>query len=156
MKLKTSSSPGQSCAQSRREFLQSTATAATMPARVGLTLPHVHAAENNTIRLALIGCGSRGSGAAVNAFESPNGPVKLVAMGDLLPSRLENSLKALNRLYAGKMDVPPDRQFIGFDAYKKGIDCLSPGDVAMLTGYAAFRPHQLEYAVEKGVNVFME
>ncbi len=156
MKPKASSARDRSRTPSRREFLKSTATAAAMPATVGVTLPHVHAAENNTIRLALIGCGGRGSGAAVNAFDSPNGPVKLVAMADLLPNRLENSLKALKRLHAGKIDVPPDRQFIGFDAYKKAIDCLRPGDVAMLTGYAAFRPHQLEYAVEKGVNVFME
>ena len=52
--------------------------------------------------------------------------------------------------------VPQDRRFVGFDAYRKAIDCLRPGDVAMLTGYSAFRPMQLEYAVEKGVNVFME
>ena len=49
-----------------------------------------------------------------------------------------------------------DRRFVGFDAYRKAIDCLRPGDVAMLTGYSAFRPRQLEYAVEKGINVFME
>jgi predicted dehydrogenase len=54
------------------------------------------------------------------------------------------------------MDVPPERQFVGFDAHRKAIDCLRPGDVAMLCGYAGFRPGQLEYAVEKGVNVFME
>jgi predicted dehydrogenase len=156
MKPKASAAPERSHALSRREFVKSTATAAAMSATVGFTLPRVHAAENNTIQLALIGCGGRGSGAAANAFESPNGPVKLVAMADLLPNRLQSSLKALNRLYADKIDVPADRQFIGFDAYKKAIDCLRPGDVAMLTGYAAFRPHQLEYAVEKGVNVFME
>ena len=52
--------------------------------------------------------------------------------------------------------MPKDRQFIGFDAYRKAIDCLRPGDVAMLTTHAAFRAPHLEYAVEKGVNVFME
>ena len=54
-----------------------------------------------------------------------------------------------------RIDVPPERQFIGFDAYRNAIDCLRPGDVAMLTGYAGWRPLQLEYAVKKGVNVFM-
>mgnify|MGYP000517746000 FL=1 len=54
------------------------------------------------------------------------------------------------------MDVPPERQFIGFDAYKKAVDCLGPNDVAMLTNFAYFRPSQMEYAVKKGVNVFME
>ena len=52
--------------------------------------------------------------------------------------------------------MPKERQFVGFDAYRKAIDSLRPGDIAMLTGYAGFRPGQLEYAVSKGVNVFME
>jgi predicted dehydrogenase len=55
-----------------------------------------------------------------------------------------------------KIDVPPSGEFVGFDAYRKAIDCLRPGDVAMLTTHAAFRAVHLEYAVEKGVNVFME
>ena len=55
-----------------------------------------------------------------------------------------------------KIDVPKERQFIGFDAYRKAIDCLRPGDVAMLTTHAGFRAIHLDYAVEKGVNVFME
>ncbi len=116
----------------------------------------MHAAGDNTIHLALIGCGGRGSGAAANAFDSPNGPVKMVAMADLFQDRLEQSLTALTQQYAAQMDVPKDRRFVGFDAYKKAIDCLRPGDVAMLTGYSAFRPGQLEYAVSKGINVFME
>ena len=55
-----------------------------------------------------------------------------------------------------QVDVPKERQFLGFDAYRKAIDCLRPGDVAILTTHSAFRPTHLEYAVEKGVNVFME
>jgi len=69
---------------------------------------------------------------------------------------MQNSLAALSKEYADKIDVPKERQFVGFDAYKQAIDCLKPGDVAMLCGYAGFRPYQLEYAVQKGVNVFME
>ena len=57
---------------------------------------------------------------------------------------------------ARKSTCPPDRQFLGFDAYRKAIDCLRPGDVALLTTHAGFRPTHLEYAVEKGVHVFME
>jgi predicted dehydrogenase len=125
-------------------------------ALAGVALPHVHAAEDSTIRLALIGCGGRGSGAAADAFESPHGPVRLVAMADLSPQRLERSYAALHAKYAAQMDVPQERRFLGFDAYRRAIDCLRPGDVAMLTGYAGFRPGQLEYAVGKGVNVFME
>src|SRR5204862_2690570 len=125
-------------------------------ALAGVVLPHVHAAEDNTIRLGLIGCGGRGCGAAANAFESPNGPVKLIAMADLFEDRLASGYHALSEKYQRQIEVPPGRPFIGFDAWRKAIDCLRPGDVAMLCGYSAWRPQQLEYAVEKGVNVFME
>lgn len=146
-------SPG---ALSRRGFLARTGAAATASALTGVSLPWVHAAEDNTIRLALIGCGGRGSGAVADAFDSPNGPVKLTVMADLFANRLENALQVLNEKYPDRVEVPMDRRFVGFDAYRKAIDCLRPGDVAMLTGYSGFRPAQLEYAVEKGVNVFME
>ncbi len=121
-------------------------------------LPFVHAAEDNTIQLALIGCGGRGSGAVANAMEAPGGPVKLVAMADVFQDRLRNAHKVLSDSFAGRVDVPISRQFVGFDSFKKAIDCLRPGsgDIAMLAGYAGFRPAQLEYAVQKGVNVFME
>jgi predicted dehydrogenase len=141
---------------SRRQFLSTTGRIAAASALAGVAIPHVHAAEDNTIRLALIGCGGRGSGAVVNAFEAPGGPVKLVAMADLFENRLAASHTALGREYAAKMDVPPERRFVGFDAYRKAIDCLRPGDVALLTTYPAFRVVHLDYAVEKGVNVFME
>jgi len=80
----------------------------------------------------------------------------MVAMADLYQNALDNSFKALMEKYAVMMDVPRERRFVGFDAYKQAIDCLRPGDVAMLTGYSAFRALQLEYAVSKGINVFME
>jgi len=141
---------------SRRDFLSWGGTLTAGAALASMAVPRVHAAEDNTIRLALIGCGSRGSGAVVNAFESPRGPVKLVAMADLFQDRLNTSLVALKKQYSDKVDVPADRQFVGFDAYRKAIDCLRPGDVALITGYVAWRPVHLDYAVEKGVNVFME
>jgi len=140
----------------RRDFLARSGVVVAGSALAGVAIPHVHAAGDDTIHLALIGCGGRGSGAAANAFDSPNGPVKMVAMADLFQDRLDKSLAALTQKYAAQMDVPRDRRFVGFDAYKKAIDCLRPGDVAMLTGYSAFRPGQLEYAVAKGINVFME
>jgi predicted dehydrogenase len=77
-------------------------------------------------------------------------------MADIFDSRLQNAHRVLSQEFAGRVDVPPERRFLGFDSYKKAIDCLRPGDVAMLTGYAAWRPVQLEYAVAKGVNAFME
>jgi predicted dehydrogenase len=141
---------------SRREFLAAGGKAAAVSALAGVALPWVHAAEDNTIRLALIGCGGRGTGAAANALSTPSGPAKLVAMADIFEDRLSNSYKNLAAKYAGVVDVPPERRFVGFDAYRKAIDCLRPGDVALQTTHAAFRAGHLEYAVEKGVNVFME
>jgi len=140
----------------RREFLKQTGRVAAVSALAGMAIPYVHAAADNTIRLALIGCGGRGSGAVADACDSPHGPVKLVAMADLFPKRIASAHANISAKYADRVDVPPERRFVGFDAYRKAIDCLRPGDVAMLAGYAGFRPAQVEYAVEKGVNVFME
>jgi len=135
---------------------------------------HVHAAEDNTIRLALIGCGGRGNGAVANAMSAgglvlgdaagteraagtgAGGPIKLIAMADLRQDRLNQSHAALREALGDRIDAPPERRFLGFDGYRHAIDCLRPGDVAMLTTHAAFRAPHLEYAVEKGVNVFME
>ncbi|GIX01073.1 MAG: hypothetical protein KatS3mg112_0010 [Thermogutta sp.] len=140
----------------RRHFLMTSGAAgAGALALMARAVPAVHASESHTIRLALIGCGGRGSGAVKDAFSVANGPVELYAMADLFENRLASSRKVLSEMFGKQVNVE-GRCFIGFDAYKHAIDCLRPGDVAMLTGYAAFRPTQLEYAVSKGVNVFME
>ncbi len=142
---------------SRREFLKLTGGLAAATTLSALAAARVHAAGSETpVKLAIVGCGGRGTGAVGNALSTTGGPVKLVAMADLFEPRLKSSLKGLTDGFADKIDVPADRQFIGFDAYKKAIDCLSPGDVVLLTTHAAFRPMHFEYAVEKGVNVFME
>jgi predicted dehydrogenase len=142
---------------SRRDFLARSGKIAAGTALAGVTLPHVHAAGDDSIRLALIGSGNRGSGAVVNAMEAAGGPVKMWAMADLFENRLRSAHGVLGAKFADRFDVPSDRQFIGFDAFKYAIDALRPGqDIAMITGYAGFRPQQLEYAVQKGVNVFME
>lgn len=141
---------------SRREFLKRSGKVAAASTVAAMAVPRVHAGEDNTIRLALIGCGGRGSGAVGNAMAASGGPVKVHAMADLREVRLASAHKVLSKKFGQRIDVPPERQFIGFDAYKKAIDLLRPGDVAMLTGYAGWRPVQLEYAVKKGVNVFME
>jgi len=67
------------------------------------------------------------------------GPVKLIAMADLRPDRIQQAHGALSKLLGDRIDVPPERRFLGFEAYRKAIDCLRPGDVAMLTTHAAFR-----------------
>ncbi|MEO7297607.1 MAG: Gfo/Idh/MocA family oxidoreductase [Verrucomicrobiota bacterium] len=141
---------------SRREFLVNTGKLAAVGALAGVALPHVHAAENNTIQVALIGCGGRGTGAAANALSVPNGNVKLVAMADVFDSRLKTSFDSLKKEHADRVEVPEDRKFIGFDGYKHAMDCLKPGDVAIFTTPLAFRWVHFTYAIEKGLNVFME
>ncbi len=141
---------------SRREFLKHGSAVAAGTALAGVAIPAVHAAEDNTIRLALIGCGGRGSGATRQALSAPGGPVNLYAMADINEKKMLGTHRALERGFGKKIDVSKDRMFLGFDAYKKAIDCLRPGDIAMLTAYAYCRPTHMEYAVKKGVNVFME
>ena len=142
--------------KSRREFLQQSGRAAAASALAGVALPHCHAADENAIRLALVGCGGRGSGAVMDALAATGGPVKLHAMADLFENRLEGSHARLAKAAGEKIDAPKERRFLGFDAYQKAIDCLRPGDVVILTTSAVFRPLHFEYAVRKGVNVFME
>jgi predicted dehydrogenase len=122
----------------------------------GMVVPHVHAAEDNTINVALVGCGGRGTGAAANALSVQRGPVKLVAMADVFEDRLTGSFNRLSKQFGEKVDVPDDRKFIGFDAYKQAMDCLKPGDVAIFATPPGFRWVHFGYAVGKGLNVFME
>jgi predicted dehydrogenase len=141
---------------SRRDFLKNTGRIAAATALAGVLVPPVHAAEDNTIRVALIGCGGRGAGASGDAMRSKHGPVKLVAMADVFPDRLKSAYESLKPEFGDQVDVPDDRKFIGFDAYKHAVDCLRPGDVAIFTTPPAFRWVHFGYAIEKGVNIFME
>jgi predicted dehydrogenase len=141
----------------RRQFIQQSGTLAVGAAALGGLVPAVRAAEDPTIRLALIGCGNRGAGAVGDALNVKDmGPVKLYAMADLNESRVATAHEALKKKFGDKVDVTPERIFLGFDSYKKAIDILRPGDVAMCTTRAYIRPVHVEYAVRKGINVFME
>lgn len=142
--------------KSRREFLKNTGRVAAASALVTGAVPKVHAAADDTIRIALIGCGGRGTGAAANALAVPNGRTKLVAMADVFDSRLKSSYENINRQFAEQVDVPAERKFVSFEGYKSAMDCLSPGDVVILTTPCAFRGLHFAYAIEKGLNVFME
>ncbi len=142
---------------SRRAFLKNTTgrIAAASALAYG-AVPSVHAAENNTIKVALVGCGGRGTGAAANALSTKSGPTELVAMADVFDPRLESSLQKLSPQFGKQINVPKDRQFIGFDAYQKAIDSLNGSGVVILATPPGFRPLHLEYAVDKGCHVFME
>ncbi len=145
------------CATSRRDFLKTTGRVATASALTSVFVPSVHAAGSDLIQVALIGCGGRGTGAAANALSTRSGPIKLVAMADVFADRLKGSLDRLGGKQASdKVDVPADRQFVGFDAYKKAMDCLKPGDIAIFGTPPAFRWVHFTYAIEKGLHVFME
>ena len=141
---------------SRRQFLANTSRVAGASALAGVALPHVHAAENNTIQVALVGCGGRGTGAAVNALSVKNGPTKLVAMADVVPKKLSDSYDKLKSQFAGQVDVPPERRFLGFDAYRQAMDSMKAGDVVILGTPPAFRWVQFSHAIDKGLNTFME
>jgi predicted dehydrogenase len=139
----------------RREFLSTSGKAAAAAALAGAIARPGCAAENNTIKIALIGCGGRGTGAASQAL-STKGPTRLWAMADFFEHRLQRSLGDLKQRFAKQMDVPNERQFSGLEGYKKAIDTLDKGDVALLATPPAFRPIHLELAVQKGLHVFME
>ena len=118
--------------------------------------PFVHAGGSDVVNIALVGCGGRGTGAAINALSTKQGPTKIVAMADAYEDRLKSSYNSINKRFPDKTEVPADRQFIGFDAYKKAIDSLKPGDVAIFATPPVFRWVHFGYAIQKGINVFME
>ena len=143
---------------SRRELGKRVGAVAAVSALAGIAIPNVHAAEDSTIQIALVGCGGRGTGAASDALNAKGCRPKLVAMADAFPDRLKNSYTGLtgDSTLAGKIDVPEERKFIGYDAYKHAMDCLKPGDVVIFATPLAFRWVHFTYAIEKGLNVFME
>jgi predicted dehydrogenase len=140
---------------SRRDFLRQSSGVLAGTALASAIGVRAHAGESNTIKIALVGCGGRGTGAAQNAL-STAGPTQLVAMADAFADRLRSSLKSLSGSSSRQVDVPPDRQFVGLDGFKKAIDAIAPGGVAILATPPAFRPIHVEYAVAQGCHVFME
>ncbi|WP_406698810.1 Gfo/Idh/MocA family oxidoreductase [Singulisphaera sp. Ch08] len=139
---------------SRRTFVKQSAAAVAASSAAQFALhTNAHAAGSDIIKVGLVGCGGRGTGAAVQALTADSN-VKLVAMADAFENRLEGSLSTLKgSTVADRVDVPPDRQYIGFDAYKNVIDQV---DVVLLTTTPHFRPIHMAYAVEKGKHMFVE
>ena len=122
--------------QNRREFLKTTGKIAAVSALAGMTIPHVHAAGNETIQLVLIGCGGRGSGAADNALTINKGPMKLVGMVDVFEDKLETSYAALSNALPGQGGLPQEHRFIGFDGYQKAMDFVEARGHRILHGAA--------------------
>ncbi len=138
----------------RRDFLKSGAAALLAAPFLELRAAGAAQAKGDAeLKIALVGCGGRGTGAASNAL-STNGATKLVAVADAFEDRIQDSLSNLAPSFKDRVDVPPERRFVGFDGYQKAID--SGVDVVILTTPPGFRPMHFEYAVAKGKHVFME
>ena len=135
---------------SRREILKSAALAGTLAA-----LPEARAAGGETLRIGLVGCGGRGTGAATQALAA-DPDVKLVALADAFEDRLQESLSFLQSdpTVGPKVDVPPDRRFVGFEAFEKLL--ASGVDVVLLCTPPQFRPLHLRLAIEAGKHAFAE
>jgi predicted dehydrogenase len=142
----------------RRGFLGTTGrvAAATSLAAFAGTMPAVHAAGSDEIRVALIGCGGRGGGAAADALSVPGGNVKLAAMADLFQDSITSRRRSLTEQFKEQVDVPDERCFTGINAYKQAIDSLRPGDIAIFATPVGFRATHFAYAIEKGVHAFLE
>ncbi len=142
---------------SRRDFLKHTTTAAAGLALAGgLNVARsAYAAGSDQLKIALIGCGSRGAGAAMNCLAS-NPNVKLIAVADAFADNADNCLTNMRKQeeIAGKIDVPPDRVFVGFDAYQKAI--AAGPDIVLLVTPPGFRPIHYAAAIAAGKHVFME
>ena len=141
---------------SRRRFLHhsaSTAIGGSLASQLAFPAVVSGAPRSDTLQVGLIGCGGRGTGAALDALQADDN-VHLTAMGDLFEDQLESSLKELNARMPEKINVPADRQFLGFDAFQRVTD--SDVDVVLLTTPPGFRPQHLRAAIEGGKHAFVE
>ena len=140
---------------SRRNFVKRTTLATTGILSSGLPVGAMaNVNENKKLKIALVGCGGRGTGAIVQALQADEN-TELISMADAFQDRVEKSLKAVQEHFDGvmKIKIKPKNLFSGFDAYKKAIDLA---DVVILTTPPGFRPYHFEYAIENGKHVFME
>lgn len=136
----------------RRTFIKAGSTLTGAAALSSAPLSSVFAAGSDVIKIALIGCGGRGTGATFNAFASGQN-IKLVAMADAFQDNLESTYKTLKEKFADKVDVPESRKYVGFEGYKAAI---KDADVVLLTTPPGFRPMHFEEAIRAGKHVFME
>lgn len=136
---------------SRRDFLKTSALAVSA---AGVSIGRsAHAAGSETLKVGLIGCGGRGTGAAKNALDADPG-IEITALADVFADRVERTLKLLTTAYADRVKVPESQRFVGLDAYQKLV--ASGVDVVLLATPPAFRPMHMKAAVEAGRHVFAE
>ncbi|GAB5444189.1 MAG: Gfo/Idh/MocA family oxidoreductase [Fuerstiella sp.] len=140
---------------SRRDFVKTTSAAAAAGSLLtGLSaVQAAHTAYDETIKLGMIGCGGRCTGAADQAMNT-EGPTKLIAMCDAFQHRLDGSLNTLQRKHKDKVDVPAERQFTGLEGYKQLLE--TDIDLVLIATPPGFRPLHFEAAVKAGKHVFAE
>lgn len=139
---------------SRREFIGKTALAASTVAASGLSIAQsANVAGSDQIKVGLIGCGGRGSGAANQALSTGQEGVTLHAVADAFKEKAEGSLSNLRQKHAERVNVPEERIFAGLDGYQKVIENC---DLVILTTPPGFRPYHFEAAINAGKHVFME
>ncbi|MBP7951350.1 MAG: Gfo/Idh/MocA family oxidoreductase [Verrucomicrobiales bacterium] len=143
--------PSQIPAASRRGFLKG-AAAATAAVNLPIELC-AQVAGSDQKKLALVGCGGRGSGAANQNLSSKDGSVKLVALADAFSNRLEGALGQLKSRFPDKVDVAANRKFVGLDAYEHAIH---EADIVILATPPGFRPYHFKAAIDAGKHVFSE
>jgi len=136
---------------SRRDFIK-TSTAAGMATLLAGT-GGIFAAGSDKIRVGVIGCGGRGTGATKDCLNA-SAEVEIIAMGDLFQDRLDDSLESLKKDFADRVKVTPETSFVGFDAYKKVLTCDI--DLVIMAPPPHFRPMHLQAAIAAGKHVFME
>jgi len=156
----TPSTPGGSN-KSRREFIRTGSSwlvaGGVAGSLVGGKLDvarAAHASGSDEIKVGLVGCGGRGTGAAVQALNTTSGPVRLTAIGDVFEDRVQTAYRAIKSQHGDKCDVPEDQRHVGFDAFRKVI--AADVDLVILATPPGFRPLHFEAAVEAGKHVFME
>ena len=136
----------------RREFIKAGSALAGATMLASSPVSSVFAAGTDEIKIALVGCGGRGTGAVFDAFASGQN-IKLVAMADAFQDNLESTYNTLKEKFGDKVDVPDSRKYVGFDGYKSAI---KDADVVLLVTPPGFRPQHFEEAVKQGKHVFME
>lgn len=139
---------------SRRTFVKTAAAVGAVAALDSVTLRSAHAAGSDQIKVGLVGCGGRGTGAAVQTLRA-DGYTKLVAMADVFQDQLDRSLKAIKSTnVADRVDVPKEQQFVGFDAYKQLLE--ADVDLVCLATPPHFRPAHFKAGIEAGKHMFVE
>lgn len=142
---------------SRRDFIKTGSSLLIAGGVVAGGLSFARAANvagSDLIKIGLVGCGGRGTGAAIQALNTSGGELKVTALADVFPDRLQQAVRSIKGAHGDKLDCPPERQFVGLDGFRHVIE--SDIDLVILATPPGFRPLHFEAAVNANKHVFME